>query len=207
MIINLADVEQLSIKAESVDFQYDMYKKVCEKFTDFEQSVLWQCMEAKKNEALHRQLNKIVKKHLTKSPYQLYRGISKSTEELIKDLQVGEVFSTNRVDSFTTSLLTACSFSYAEYFTKIILRLKTNKAFNYSDHISDIILSSPNTEFKYTYEDTDGLDSERTDNLMMIVREQEWMIPIGKYRITSISKEKLHDSFGTFKVYDIEVVE
>ncbi|WBF82409.1 hypothetical protein a15_136 [Escherichia phage a15] len=27
MIINLADVEQLSIKAESVDFQYDMYKK------------------------------------------------------------------------------------------------------------------------------------------------------------------------------------
>lgn len=42
---------------------------------------------------------------------------------------------------------------------------------------------------------------------MMIVREQEWMIPIGKYKITSISKEKLHDSFGTFKVYDIEVVE
>lgn len=41
MIINLADVEQLSIKAESVDFQYDMYKKVCEKFTDFEQSVFF----------------------------------------------------------------------------------------------------------------------------------------------------------------------
>lgn len=92
MIINLADVEQLSIKAESVDFQYDMYKKVCEKFTDFEQSVLWQCMEAKKNEALHRQLNKIVKKHLTKSPYQLYRGISKSTKNLLKIYKLEKCF-------------------------------------------------------------------------------------------------------------------
>ena len=207
MIINLADVEQLSIKAESVDFQYDMYKKVCEKFTDFEQSVLWQCMEAKKNEVLHKHLNEIIKKHLTKSPYQLYRGISKTTKEIIENLQVGDVFSTDRVDSFTTSLYTACSFSCVEYCTKTLFRLKTDKAFNYSDHISDIVLSSPNSEFKYTYEDTDGLDSERTDNLMMIVREQEWMIPIGKYKIVSISKEKLHDSFGTFKIYDIEVVE
>lgn len=96
MIINPADVEQLSIKAESVDFQYDMYKKVCEKFTDFEQSILWQCMEAKKNEALHRQLNKIIKKHLTKSPYQLYRVYQNRQKNLLKIYKLEKCFQLTR---------------------------------------------------------------------------------------------------------------
>lgn len=46
-----------------------MYKKVCEKFIDFEQSVFWQCMEAKKNEAFYKYLNEIIKKYLIKLFY------------------------------------------------------------------------------------------------------------------------------------------
>lgn len=206
MIINLSDVEMLSIKAESVEFQHEMYTKICERFNDFEQSILWQCMEAKRSSNLHAYLNEIINKHLEQAPYQLYRGISQSTKDIVKDLNVGDVFTTNRVDSFTTNLYTACSFSGVEYCTKILFRLKTDKAFNYSDHISDIILSSPNSEFKYTYEDTDGLDSERTDNLLMVAREQEWMIPVSQYKIVSIGSEDFNESFGTFKIYDIEIV-
>lgn len=77
----------------------------------------------------------------------------------------------NRVDLFIISLYIVCFFFYVEYFIEIIFCLKTDKVFNYFDYISDIIFFFFNIEFKYMYEDIDGLDLECIDNLMMIVCE------------------------------------
>ncbi|ARW57991.1 ADP-rybosylase [Serratia phage X20] len=183
-------------------------KLVNSMFSDYEQSLLWQCMNDKTCSNLHKDLSKVVSRHLSEHvPVELYRGISKTTLYQIQDLAVGETFELNRVTSFSSDFATARQFAGTYcYGTRVIFSLRNVvKAFNYQEHMMNILLAAPESEFMYN--ESYANNDERGDKLDMVNGEDEWMLPIGtRLRIVNIEDVQNDPLTPAYVMYHLEIV-
>lgn len=150
------------------------YKEQIKDLSDYEQSLLWQCMNDKSGEIFHKDLSTLIMKRLSHCSVPLYRGLSKTTFHKFTDLGIGDEYLAKRVYSFSEDMGVAAEFaSNWTYGTRTLLKIENvNKAFWYQDDIINILLAAPESEFI----DEPG---KRGDNLDMVYHEAEWMIPIG----------------------------
>lgn len=171
--------------SEEQERQY-IQAKVEEKFTDFEQSTLWLCMNDKNEELIHDRLNPIVRKHMsTVVPVELYRGVSMVEARKLYDLAEGDTFTLDRVTSFSSDFSTARQFaSKWHYDSNLILSMRNCPwAYNYQEDIINILLGAPDEEYMGSL----SIDEQREDKLDMVQGECEFMLPKeAAYRIVHI---------------------
>lgn len=177
--------------------------EVDKKFSDYEQMTLWRCMNDKEDPELHKDLSPIVRKHIsTVVPVELYRGVSGfEISELLLD--VGDTFTTERVKSFSSDFSTARQFAGAYcYGTHTILSIRNCPlAFNYQEHMLQMVLGAPDSEYMNKSFD------ERMDQLDMIESEQEFMFPIGTtFRVLSIDDLSHDPRSRNYTIYHLELV-
>ncbi|BBC78067.1 RNA polymerase ADP-ribosylase [Escherichia phage EcS1] len=156
------------------------YEELISGYDDWEQSILWQCMNDKLLPKFHENLNEVISSRLSRAPDELYRGISHSTLRQIQDLDIGDTFNTgHRVTSFTTDFAMARQFAGTYvYETRTILKLiDAPKAFNFQQEMINMLLAAPESEFRPRSSPFGTTD--RGDKLDMVNREDEWMIPAG----------------------------
>lgn len=182
--------------------------RVDEKFSDWEQSVLWQCMNDKNEDKFHEQLNPIVRKHMSSTvPVELYRGISRLERSKIEDLDVGDEFQLNRVTSFSSDFSTAKQFAGRwHYDTNIIFSMRNCPwAYNYYEDIMQIVLGAPSSEFMGKVV---AVDEQRLDKIDMIEGEQEFMLPSeARFRIVEIDTYRKDPNEPLYEVYHLELIE
>lgn len=175
----------IPIISEEQERQY-IQAKVEEKFTDFEQSTLWLCMNDKNEELIHDRLNPIVRKHMsTAVPVELYRGVSMVEAQKLYDLGEGDTFTLDRVTSFSSDFSTAKQFaSKWHYDSHLILSMRNCPwAYNYQEDIINILLGAPDEEYMGSL----SIDEQREDKLDMVQGECEFMLPKeAAYRIVNI---------------------
>lgn len=160
--------------------------KVDEKFSDIEQSILWRCMNDKQNSCLHRDLNPIVRKHMSSTvPVELYRGITNIEAQKVQDMDVGDTFTLDRVTSFSSDFSVAKQFAGMwHYDSNIILSIRNcTFAYNYQEDMINMLMGAPDSEFG------GNLDEERVDRLDMVQGESEFMLPVeARFKIISIDE-------------------
>ncbi|AIZ01805.1 ADP-ribosylase [Escherichia phage vb_EcoM-VR5] len=172
------------------DFRDNAQGEINERFTDEEQSVLWQCME-NKPDSIQETLNKIIRKNLTSVvPDKLYRGISKKTLKYLESVGcVGATIEFDRVMSFSKDFKVARNFaSYNFYGTKNIFCINDAPfAFDYQEAIFKMICAAPPEEFN-------GLFPEitRATNLQLVNDEDEMMFPAG----TTLRVDSIESVYG-----------
>ncbi|AEO97013.1 hypothetical protein CPTAKMNP4_021 [Salmonella phage vB_SenM-AKM_NP4] len=186
---------------------YGLYEEKIKMFSDFEQSILWQCMNDKIDKTLHVELDKIIRKHISSDvPVELYRGVSKRTEAWLKNMAVGRIIADDRVTSFTSDFSTARQFAGGSvYGTHTILSLRNCPfAFNYQEHALNMLLAAPDTEFMHSI-DPDFIFDERLDKLEMVNGEDEWMFPIGtQFEIVEIEELQYDPLSPSYTVYHLD---
>lgn len=157
-------------------------------FNDVEQSTIFQCLNDKIHPDFHQRLSSIVRRKLTMDvPTELYRGVSNTTLNMLYKLDVGDSFVLDRVTSFTSDFSIARDFSSGSiYGTQVIFSLHNCPiAFNYKEVILRMLIGMPDSEFT----GRNGRDQQ----IKMVKREEEWMMPIGtKLMIESIEEKTEH---------------
>ncbi|ADB81516.1 RNA polymerase ADP-ribosylase [Enterobacter phage CC31] len=147
-------------------------------FTDEEQAVLWKCLNDKVEDWVNRGLDKVIRRRMTTvTPEMLYRGVNRRMLNVLQNVEVGEVFTSERVVSFSTDFNTARSFaSFGCYGTKTIIRWSNPTiAYNYQEDMLKILAAAPNCEFSAApYDPLAKID--RKNKINMVQDEQEWMI-------------------------------
>lgn len=119
-------------------------------FTDEEQAVLWKCLNDKVEDWVNRGLDKVIRRRMTTvTPEMLYRGVNRRMLNVLQNAEVGEVFTSERVVSFSTDFNTARSFaSFGCYGTKTVIRWSNPTiAYNYQEDMLKILAAAPNCEF------------------------------------------------------------
>lgn len=169
-------------------------------FTDFEQSVLWRCMNDKVCPEMCENLSQIVDNNSEKFPFDLYRGVSSSLLQQLYGKDIGDTLDLRRVTSFSEDFNIARQFaSYEIYGTRVILHVVGPvNAFPYSKHMMQILLAAPDSEFH-------GVNKEkhRKDNVDMVMNEQEWMInECTRMKIIDI----IDDEQTGMCIYKVEIV-
>lgn len=177
-------------------------------FTDEEQAVLWKCLNDKVEDWVNRGLDKIIRRRMTTAtPEGLYRGVNRRMLNVLQTVDVGEVFTAERVVSFSTDFNTARSFaSFGCYGTKTVIRWSNPTiAYNYQEDMLKILAAAPNCEFSAApYDPLAKID--RKNKINMVQDEQEWMMPIGtKFRVTSIEDVDFNPG-GMHTIYDVELI-
>lgn len=200
MLINIQNI------SEEKERQY-IQAKVEEKFTDFEQSTLWLCMNDKNEELIHERLNPIVRKHMSTSvPEELYRGVSMIEAQKLYDLGEGDTFTLDRVTSFSSDFSTAKQFaSKWHYDSNLILSIRNCPwAYNYQEDIVNILLGAPDEEYAGSL----SINEQREDKLDMVQGECEFMLPKeAAYRIVHIEdKLRTDPNAVTYTVLHLELV-
>lgn len=169
-------------------------------FTDFEQSVLWRCMNDKVCPELCENLSQIVDNNSEQFPFDLYRGVSNSLLRQLQGKDIGETFDLRRVTSFSEDFKIAKDFaSFEIYGTKTILHVVGPvNAFPYSKHMMHILLAAPDSEFCEV-----NTEKHRKDNVDMVINEQEWMInECTRMRVVDI----IDDEQTGMCIYKVEIV-
>ncbi|WZK93092.1 RNA polymerase ADP-ribosylase [Enterobacter phage vB_EclM_AS6] len=177
-------------------------------FTDEEQAVLWKCLNDKVEDWVNRGLDKVIRRRMTTAtPEVLYRGVNRRMLNVLQNVEVGEVFTSERVVSFSTDFNTARSFaSFGCYGTKTVIRWSNPTiAYNYQEDMLKILAAAPNCEFSAApYDPLAKID--RKNKINMVQDEQEWMMPIGtKFRVTSIEDVDFNPG-GMHTIYDVELI-
>lgn len=194
-VMNILDKNvQIEISNKSIQSSYDS------PFTDFEQSVLWRCMNDKICPELCKNLSQIVDNNSEEFPFDLYRGVSSSLLQQLYDKDIGDTLDLRRVTSFSEDFNIARQFaSYEIYGTRVILHVVGPvNAFPYSKHMMQILLAAPDSEFH-------GVNKEkhRKDNVDMVMNEQEWMInECTRMKIIDI----IDDEQTGMCIYKVEIV-
>lgn len=183
--------------------------EVDSKFSDYEQSLLWQCMNDKLNEDLHYGLNSLIRKNLTTTvPVELYRGVNKRMKEQLLDAVVGDEIRFDRVTSFSTDFSIARNFSTAGiYGTRTLFSIRNCPiAFDYCSTMLKVLAGAPDEEFHNFKSDSMGKPN-RASLTEMISDEKEWMLPPGTVlRIVDIREERETPLTLPVTVYHLEFI-
>lgn len=177
-------------------------------FTDKEQVVLWKCLNDKVEDWVNAGLDKIIRRRMTTAtPEVLYRGVNRRMLNVLCNIEVGEIFTAEKVVSFSTDFNTARSFAgFGCYGTKTIISWSNpTMAYNYQEDMLKLLLAAPNCEFSSAPYDPQA-KIDRKNKVNMVQDEQEWMMPIGtKFRVTSIEDVDFNPG-GMHTVYHVELI-
>lgn len=202
MLYNPAKMNEFYDNVKCDDFRENTQYEIDERFTDEEQSTLWQCME-NKPDCIQETLNKIIRKNLTSVvPDKLYRGISKKTLKYLESVGcVGATIEFDRVMSFSKNSNVARNFaSYNFYGTKNIFCINDAPfAFNYQEEIFKMICAAPPEEFPGAFP-----ESTRVANLQLVNDEDEMMFPAG----TTLRVDSIKSLYGweDYTVWNLSVL-
>lgn len=184
-------------KAEEKEREF-IQAKVDAKFTWLEQSLIWQCLNDKDSQSHHEMFNSLIRKHMSTSVPDLWRGVTRIEAHKLMDIAIGEEFSLNRVTSFSADYEKAREFAGTwVYASNIILELKNpGWAYNYYADIIDILLGAPDSEFGH---------EEREEKIDMVESEQEFMLPVeARFKLLNIIQENKNPDYN---IYQIELLE
>lgn len=177
------------------------------KFTDWEESILFQCMNDKICPDHNKALSALIEKNLTQIPYELWRGITNTELDKIADLGIGDTFCLNRVTSFSESQKTAIDFSSSwSYNSGTMIKIESGYAYRYWIDMLNILRDTPIEEFIVdTLNDSHGTyeeriadaESRKEDKIEMIEYETEWMVP-DNHRFVIVNIEDVWINQGVF---------
>ena len=181
------------------------YIPIAEKFTDVEQSILWQCMNNKVGENFHTVLNQIVNKHSEMCNETLYRGLSRrETAFLMQSIIDGKnPLNFEKVMSFSSNANIAHEFAGKWiYATHCILKIENPnvKVFDFQRAMKSLLILAPDSEFAHRLES----DCARLADIDMVSSESEWMFPMEtNYKI--ISHENTEINGVLYSVFNVTI--
>lgn len=192
-VVTLLEQEE----AEEKEREY-IQARVDAKFTCLEQSLIWQCMNDKNTQQHHEMLNPVIRKHMSTSVPDLWRGLTHIELRNIMDIEPGDTFTLGRITSFSADEAKAREFAgYYTYNTKTMLELRNpGWAYNYYADMMDMLLGAPDSEFGH---------EEREEKIDMVESEQEFMLPIeARFKLLDIVNTI---EYPDYNIYQIELLE
>ncbi|WJZ27898.1 RNA polymerase ADP-ribosylase [Serratia phage 92A1] len=185
--------------------------------TEYEQSVLWRCLNDKPYDDSEFQdnLSCIIKPRLKEFEYPLYRGLSELNLNVLYEAVPGDVIQFDGVTSFTEFPCTAEMFSGRWHYETYCVAEIINKpsTFKYYELMRKILAMAPDCEF---YGDAliGKPDKDRDELLDMLSDENEHMFPSGQKFIIKGWTEKPRflgtceswdEAPDSYRYYELEV--
>lgn len=172
-------------------------------FDEYEIECLMRCIEDKVHPSTHHELDYIIGGYLERPPVELYRGISKTQLADIQQMGIGDVYSVERVQSFTPDFATARSFANSSvYGTKTIFSVRNApRAFNYQAAMEYLLtLDIEDSIIK------DWCKRRRDDVGFLISDEREWMFPMfTNFRIMDIDTLQYDPNAAEYTIYHMDI--